>query len=91
MGSVPPRNIDSHTAGHIYCALPGNSPYLDCLKVRLHLLAQCLAHSVAPWIVIEQLSTQVLKLSVLLPYSPGRPGALCQVKWTLRGESSCLA
>lgn len=54
-------------------------------------LAQCLAHSIAPWIVIEQLSTHVVKLAVLLPYSPGMSGALCQVKWTLQGESSCLA
>lgn len=53
MGSIPARKLDPYTAGHIsYCALPGDSPYVFCLKERLQPLAQGLAHSRTPRITV---------------------------------------
>lgn len=99
MGSIHPRKLHSYIADHIsYCALPGNSSYLFCLKVWLHPLAQCLVHSRTPWIIVEPTSSFVAKFTELPPFNLGMPGAFCQciakcqIKRTLQRESSlpCL-
>lgn len=52
IGSILARKLDPDTAGHISWALPGNFPYVLCLKERLEPLAQGLAHSRTPRIIV---------------------------------------
>lgn len=85
------KDIHSYTAGHIYCALPGNSPCLVCLKVQLHPLAQGLAHSIAPVYMWPNLLCYLLILLEYLVHSVKSNGLFRKNPAALPGTSDAVA